>query len=280
MRTLYRTDAERFVPGKKPIQFEFGDTEAATTFFARHPQFYAAFQRLVELSNTGLGPRTISSRLEDVSHRLSNTCRNDFLSILFLIINGHGIAATQLLRSLYERSVTLAYIIKHPEKVDRFIQYAAVTEYRLIQEARKLFSDEQINAAFKANSIEEVQSNFNKFKAPFLRKDGKKTAPNWDVDFASQVRDVGSPFLEYYLPAYLMPNAHVHATLTSIMLLEERQPPPVQADLTLMMAHALFLKVVDLHGDLFRLDHKSALHQCNEDFHDLWLIRLSDQADL
>ena len=266
------------MPGKKPIQFEFGDTEEARAFFARHPQFYGAFQRLMELSNAGLGPRTISSKLTDVCHRLGNTCRNDFLGILFLVINGYGIPATQLLRGLYERSVTLAYIIKHPEKVERFIQYAAVAEYRLIQEARKLFSDEQINAAFKANSIGEVQKNFDKFKAPFLRKDGKKTAPTWDVDFASQVRDVGSPFAEYYLSAYLMPNSHVHATLTSIMLSEERLPPEVQADVTLTMAHVLFLKVIELHNELFVLAHKSALAQCNQDFYDLWLSNRAASA--
>ena len=266
------------MPEKRPIQFEFGDTEEARTFFGRYPQFLGAFQRLAELSNVGLGPRAPSSKLEDVCHRLGNACRNDFLSILFLASNGYGIAATQLLRSLYERSVTLANIIKHPEKVDRFIQYAAVAEYRLIQEARKLFSDEQINAAFKANSIEEVQKNFDKFKVPFLRKDGKKTTPTWDVDFASQVRDVGSPFTDYYLSAYLMPNSHVHATLTSIMLPEERLPPEVQADLTLMMAHVLFLKVVDLHAGLFGLSHKSALEACNQDFYDLWLSRRSAES--
>ncbi|HTB12773.1 MAG TPA: DUF5677 domain-containing protein [Bryobacteraceae bacterium] len=266
------------VSKKRPIQFEFGDTEESRTFFGRHPLFFGAFQRLAELSNAGLGPRAPSSKLEDVCHRLGNTCRNDFLSILFLVVNGYGLAATQLLRGMYERSVTLANLIKHPDKVERFIQYAAVVEYRLVQEARKLFSDEQINAAFKANSIEEVQENFDKFKVPFLRKGGKKTTPTWDVDFASQVRELGSPFTDYYLSAYLMPNSHVHATLTSIMLPEERLPPEVQADLTLMMAHILFLKVLDLHGGLFGLAHKGALEACNQDFYELWLGSRSPQG--
>lgn len=263
-----------------PIQFEFGDTEEARKFFVRHPQFYRAFQRLAELSNAGLGPRTMSSKLTDVCHRLGNTCRDDFLGILFLVINGYGIAATQLLRSLYERSVTLAYIIRHPEKVDRFMQYAAISEYRLVQEARKLFSDEQINDAFKRNAIEELRENFDKLKAPFLRKDGKKTTPTWDVDFASQVRDVGSPFVDYYLSAYLMPNSHVHATLTSIMLPEERLAPEVQVDLTLMMAHILFLKVIELHGGLFGLAHESAIEKCNQDFYDLWLANRAAEANV
>ena len=257
--------------GKRPIQFEFGDTEQSRKFFGRHPNFYPAFQRLAELSNAGLGPRSLSSKLEDVCHRLGNTCRNDFLSILFLAINGYGVAATALLRSLYERSVTLAYVIKHPEKVDRFLQYAAVSEYRLLQETRKLFSDEQINDALQPNSIEEARENFEKFKTPFLRKDGKGTRPTWDVDLASQVRDLGSPFVEYYLPAYLTPNSHIHATLTSIMLPEERLSSDKQADLTLMMAHVLLLKVIELHGDVFGLAHGSAIEKCNQDFHNLWL---------
>lgn len=258
------------------IDFEYGNTAEGRAFLIRHPQFEQVLWNLAQVSNAGLGPRNVDSRLTDVCHRLSNTCRNDFLSIGFLAINGHGIAATQLLRSLYERSVTLAYIIKHPEKAERFVQYSAITEYRLIQEARKVFTDEQIDEAFKENSIEDIQKRFDEFKTPFLRKDGKKTMPNWDVDFASQVRDIGAPFVEFYLSAYLMPNSHIHATLTSIMLPEERLRAYVQADLTLMMAHVLFLKVVELHARVFQLDHDIAIEKCNQDFNDLWLKGLQE----
>ena len=176
---------------------------------------------------------------------------------------------------MYERVVTLAYILKHPEKVDRFIHYAAVGEHRMIQEARRLFSDEEINASFRDNSIEAIQENYEKYKAKFLRKDGKRVAPSWDVDFASQVRDLGSPFLDYYLSAYLLPNSHVHATLTSIMLPAERQPPELHADLTLMMAHVLFIKVIELHAPLFGLSIDAELDQCNGDFQDAWLAQRS-----
>jgi hypothetical protein len=179
----------------------------------------------MQLSNRSFAPRKPRSRLEDVCHRLAITCRYDFLEIIFMAINGHSIGGTKLLRGLYERAVTLAYILKYPEKVNRFVEYGAINEYKIVAQARKLFSDEEINAAFRQNSIETVQANYEKYKAAFLRGAGKKVSSSWDVDFASQVRDLGSPFAEYYLSAYLLPTNHVHATLTSVMLPAERQPP-------------------------------------------------------
>jgi uncharacterized protein DUF5677 len=258
-------------PIRKTVDFEFGGTRASAAFFARRPKFHAAFRRIVQLSNSSFGDRSISSRLMDVCNRLGIASRDDFLDITFNVVNGHGAAATKLLRGMYERAVTLAYLLKHPEKVDSFIRYAAINEHKMVQEARKFVGDAELDAVLRENSIKATQRNYEKYKVEFLKPDGKKVRPSWDIDFASQVRNVGSPFEEYYLAAYLLPTNHVHATLTSIMRPEERQPAEVQADITLMMAHVLFTKVIELHGCLFGLSLEADLQQCSEDFADLWL---------
>ena len=83
-------------------------------FFDRNPKFRPAFERLMALANRCFG-RAIhpKDRAEDVCFDLGHTCRADYLEILFLAVNGFGIAASKLLRGLYERAVALAYIVKH-----------------------------------------------------------------------------------------------------------------------------------------------------------------------
>lgn len=253
------------------MDFDFGETPESNAFFDRRPTFYPIFERLVRVCNVCFGPRHAASLPDDIFLRLGVTCRTEFLEVLFLAANGHAIGATKLLRGLYERAVTLAYLLKHPEKVKRFVEFAAINEYRLVEAARKIMSDEQLDGALRNGSSADMKGRYDHYKVQFLRRN-KKVAPSWDVDFASQVRDVGSPFEEYYLSAYLVPTHLLHATLTSVMQPAERQPSHLQSDLSLMMAHALLLKVMELHNRQFSLSIDCDLKQCTDDFISLWKL--------
>ena len=253
------------------MDFDFGETPESNAFFERQPGFYPVFERLVRLCNVCFGPRQPTSLPNDIFLRLGVTCRTEFLEVLFLAANGHAVGATKLLRGLYERAVTLAYLLRHPEKVKRFVAYAAINEFRLIEAARKIMTDEQLDAVLRYGSISDMTERYDHYKTQFTRRN-KKIAPSWDVDFASQVRDVGSPFEEYYLNAYLMPTQHLHATLTSVMQPGERQSDLALADMTLMMAHALLLKVMELHNQQFLLSIENELAVCTADFVSLWKL--------
>jgi hypothetical protein len=252
------------------IDFQFAQTKESEAFLLRHPTFHEAFYRIIQLSNQTMGSRSVHSRLEDVCHRLANTCRGDYLESFFLGMNGYGTGATKLLRGLYERAVTLAYILKYPEKVDRFVHYGAITEYKTIEQARKLFSDEEIDAVLRDNSVTDVKKRFDEFKGEFVGKKNK-VAISWERDFASLVRDVGEPFQEYYLSAYLLPNSDVHATVACLIQENERQERKAKTDFTLTMANAIFLKVIELHKNFFNLGLDAELKQCMDDFVHTWL---------
>jgi hypothetical protein len=68
------------------------------------------------------------NRTEDICFGLGHTCREDFLEILFLAANGYSNGALKLLRGLYERALTMSYIIKSPAKADRFMSFVAIQE--------------------------------------------------------------------------------------------------------------------------------------------------------
>lgn len=61
------------------------------------------------------------------------------------------------------------------------------------------------------------------------------------------------------------------------MQLHERQPPEVQADLSLMPAHVVFIKVIELHTQLFESPIKQELKQCEADFCATWFANLDSE---
>src|SRR5258708_2695018 len=141
------------------MEFEFGETAATRSFFDRHQKFFPAFEQLISLANRCLGRRMQpKNRLEDVSFGLGHACLEDYLEIVLLACNGYGTGASKLFRGLYERTVTLAYLIKHPEKAERFTRFAAVQEHRAMEGALKTVSLEQFDAAMKAdNSVASIR---------------------------------------------------------------------------------------------------------------------------
>lgn len=253
------------------MDFYFGDTPPSVAFFQRHDDFYPRFNRLLELCNKCFSQRQMKSIPNQIYFRLGITCRTEFFEILFLAINGYAMASTKLLRGLYERAATLAYLLKHPAKVKRFLEFSAVNEHKLLQEARKQASDAELNALWPHGTIADIEQRYQQYKGQFERPGGKKLAPSWDTAFAAQVQELGTPFSDYYLTAYLLPTLHVHATLTSIMP-NQGQTSEARCDLTLMMAHAILLKVMDLQNTHFQLSVDQELDACGTDFRELWKL--------
>lgn len=179
--------------------FEIPDTLQSRTFAARNPQFIAAIPKIFETANKCFGrdPRSKNS-LERVCFWLGHTCRQDFLEIVFLAVNGYGAGATKILRSLYERAVTIAYLIQKPDKVERFLQFAAIQENRAMKAALRQMSEDQIDAAMDPeNRVAEVHKRYEQYKGTFeataCEVCGVKTPPSWDLDLVSMVRHVGEP---------------------------------------------------------------------------------------
>jgi hypothetical protein len=84
--------------------FEIPDTTKVRAFVTRNPQFPDVLLKLNDTANKCFGrdPRP-KNHLENLCFWLGHTCRQDFLEVVFLAINGYGAGATKILRSLYER---------------------------------------------------------------------------------------------------------------------------------------------------------------------------------
>jgi hypothetical protein len=198
--------------------FEIPDTVKSRAFAAHHPQFLAAFLKLFETANKCFArdPHPKNS-LENICFWLGHRCRQDFLEIAFLSVNGYGAGATKILRSLYERAVTIAYLIQKPDKVERFLQFAAIQENRAMEAALRQMPQRQIDAAMDPeNTVAEVHKRYEQYKGAFKATAcelcGVKTPPSWDLDLVSMVRRVGEPYQQVFVLAYTNPNFQIHGS--------------------------------------------------------------------
>lgn len=265
------------------MQFEFGETDQANAFFDRNPKFHPAFERLMTLANKCFGRKLHpKSRIEDVCFDLGHTCRADYMEILFLAVNGFGIAASKLLRGLYERAVTLAYIIKHPEKAERFVRYAAIQEKKAMDRALEVVTEEQFNEVIQTTSTTQIRALYEQVKPEFqvthCKKCGHKGAAfSWDIDVASMVRDVGDPYDKYFLGSFTIPTLHIHATLASVAHepdeAKKLKRSQQEAEFALMNATVMLILAMRSQNALFKLDLDSELNTSEEDLVEVFVTR-------
>jgi len=219
----------------------------------------------MSLTNKCFGrPWTPHNRMQDIGFHLGETCRQDFLDIAFLAVNGHGIAAQKLLRGLYERAVTLEYIRQNPEKAERFVRYAAIQEFKGANRALEVVTREQFDAemARGGTSFEKMREFHDQVKPEFQVTKcktcaTKETAFSWDVDLASMVKKIGEPYKSLLLVCYTIPNLQIHATLASAFSREAVETPEERnihdSEISLICATLVFIAVLQSQSELFSL---------------------------
>jgi hypothetical protein len=57
-----------------------------------------------------------ANRAEDIVFDIGQACRDDFGEVVMLTSHGLGSGGMKLLRGMFERAITAAYLIKNPEK--------------------------------------------------------------------------------------------------------------------------------------------------------------------
>lgn len=70
---------------------------------------------------------------------MGRLCSEEFYEITLLATNGYGFGALRLLRSLYERAVTMAFLSENSAEVDAFLNYHAVAQFKLLRVMQESF---------------------------------------------------------------------------------------------------------------------------------------------
>jgi len=273
------------------MKFHWGVTPESDAFFQRHPKFSDAFEHLMVLANKTFGREyQPKDRLEHIAFNLGEMCRVDFLEILFLAVHGWGIGATKLLRGLYERAVTLAYMIKHPEKAERFVWYAAIQEYKVMLAAVELVGEKAFDEGLAGNTtVAQITASRDEFKGEFQVPVCKKchgkgtcshmtTAFSWDEKgVLAQAQALGTSYTNLYMGCYAMPNMHAHVSFTSAMQeydkkadKERKRQRQQEGDFALINAFAVLLLVIRSQNNLFGLGLEQDIKACEKEWSTAW----------
>jgi hypothetical protein len=262
------------------IDFEFGESKKANEFFDRNPTFFSAFEHVTRLANKCFGrPVPTDSDLNHICFDLGQTCLQDYLEIILLGVNGYGTGALKLLRGLYERAVTAAYIILFPEKAMRFQRYTAIHNYKAIQKAQKVSPAAlQESLSEFGFTIDEFKDAYESAKPDFQETDceecgTKRTAYTWDVDFASMVERVKQGYDGgVFLTAYTIPTLSLHATFISTLHNRASDQQAAASNerngyLSVLTATFLLMQVIRLQNAVFKLNLDADIDACqNEPF--------------
>lgn len=101
------------------------------SFIGRNHLFFHTFDSLKRaLEIAFLRELSSDNAADPVIFNLGRRCMDDFWDITLLCANGRGHGALALLRGMFERAVTAAYIHQHPESADDFVDYHLVQRHK------------------------------------------------------------------------------------------------------------------------------------------------------
>lgn len=243
-----------------------GEAEELRNFEKRHPTFRAAAARLEKALETSL-LRTMTPKpdkpapVQLVISFLGHQAAEDFFDIVLLAVHGQGGGALKLLRPLFERVVTAVYLMKHPEDVQDFNDYADVHARKVINHARENGVD--LTEWVTAERVAEVEAAYQRVKERF------KDQQSWTKKNLKVLADeIGLGSL--YAGAAFWPTMLLHTTRVGLearldtsggSLAFHHGPRREDADRALGYAHALIVQLLYACNQFFEwgLDVKPLL---------------------
>jgi hypothetical protein len=178
------------------------------------------------LDDIAAGYHDIMSALEEHESNRNNefiflmvgACYTEYEEILVLALNGYGSGATKLLRALYERVVTGLYLMRHPNKIQQFIDYTHVHWNKLLIEAETTGIPQNLSSGRRAeiiNDFREVEAQFTETVCRPCKK--TRLQLSWTKKpVPSQARELDEELGLLGFQSYLMPTFFLHTTFWSI----------------------------------------------------------------
>jgi len=226
--------------------------------------------------------QTTQSSCERLVYFFGRVISEDFMEIALVSQHGYGVAASKLVRSMYEYTVTLDYLHKHPEEADTFLDYHLIQQDKLLRRIVEIFGEDIIDAKTAAEVREKAAAVKPDFMIAVCDHLGAKERLNhtWNkLDFASMAKTTGV-LGDLIIPGYYLPLRHAHPTFGGFSerleivdgassLKSESQP--AVADRSLMTAHNCILFMLTVQKEHFKLGAlEDPLQVCERDFLRMW----------
>jgi hypothetical protein len=272
-------------------EFICGFPDQWKAFHQRNRKFFLRFDHLKKALDATFIRMIYADGPEDRTvFVLGRLCMEDFFEIIQLAGNGYGFGALKLVRSLYERAVTMAFLSGNPSEVDTFLDYHAVAQFKLMQAVKQNYG----SSTLSAEATEQTEREYTKVKDNYLVTACAKCGTTrinhtWHkLDVVSMAKK--TVFGQLIVAGYYIPMSHMHSTVQSILSrIEETgdegagfnpDPQPQEADRALTTAHNIVLGVIETQKNYFNLDALDApLQTCMQDFVEIWEKKPKPQGE-
>jgi hypothetical protein len=261
----------------------YGFPDECHKFEQRHPVWNEIMGNLVEAMNLAFTRvKVIQGAADKLVYFFGRIVLEDFMEVTLVCYHGYGVAASKLVRSMYEYAVTLRYLHEHPDEAETFLAYHLVQREKLVSRLTETFGEDILSGELIAEVRRKAAEVKKDFMVPVCDHPGAKTRLNhtWNkLDFVAMAKKAGD-LGKLIIPGYYMPLRHTHPTfggLTERMeivdghmsLIAEAQPEIV--DRSLMTAHNCMLDALKVQSQHFTIEGlEDAMQICYHDFLRVW----------
>lgn len=157
------------------------------TAHAEKPEAFKAINELVSLQNR-LFEKPVGEPLHRVVRHLTKIGANSVSALTTLLLNGYGPDAMSIARGILEKSIVVAFLIKHPDKLDDYLDYQYITNKRKMDQYDKRYPE---YAAEKMSSTrrQQIEADYAKVEKRFRK--GKNVRYSWsELSVFKMVTDV------------------------------------------------------------------------------------------
>lgn len=261
----------------------YGFPDECRNFDRRHSlwqEVMANLERAMNLAFTRV--QAMDGAADKLVYFFGRVCLEDFMEILLVCYHGYGVAASKLVRSMYEYAVTLRYLHEHPSEAETFLDYHRVQNDKLISRLIETFGDAILPAETIAKARCEAAEVKEDFMIPVCDHPGAKMRLNhtWNkLDFAAMAKKAGA-LGKLIVPGYYLPLRHAHPTFGGLterleivdgrMGIKSEAQPEI-ADRSLMTAHNCILNAIEVQKEHFTIEGlEEAMQVCYRDFVRVW----------
>jgi hypothetical protein len=260
-----------------------GYPEEWKNFEERNRPWLERFPNLqLALSTAFIRSTTLTEHIDKFVFLYGRLCCEDFFEIGLCCGNGYGAAAEKLVRSLYERVVTLRYLHEHPEELDAFWNYHHVNTYKLMVAVEESMGTKTLSEEMRTKIKADYQSVKGDFMVTACERCGtKRLNHTWSkLDFVAMSKKTGT-IGKLIVPGYYLPLRHAHATVGALLSrLEDNEieglsfiptAQPEQADDALQSAANVIIDVLNVQDERFKIPGlKDQIQQVLDDLMEIY----------
>src|SRR5256885_9801671 len=267
-----------------PNNFTFyGFPDECRNFDERHPLWNEMMGNLVRALNLSVTRvEVMKGSADKFVYFFGRIILEDFMEVALVCYHGYGVAASKLVRSMYEFTVTLRYLHEHPDEADTFLAYHLVQQDKLTSRLIETFGESILPAELIAEIKRKAAEVKEDFMIPVCDHPGSKMRLNhtWNkLDFVAMAKKAGE-IGKLIVPGYYFPLRDAHPTFGGLterleivneqMSLKGNAQPEI-ADRSLMTAHNCILDALKVQSEHFKIEGlEDAIQVCYRDFVRVW----------